>query len=85
MQEVESVDIDQSGTYKYVLLRLQSRECKDRSKLLVRGRRSAGYHRDIVQAEQQVHASDEFEVSSLLARFQVFLCGVTHILSACCS
>lgn len=74
------MDIDQSGTYKYVLLRLQSRESKDRSKLLVRGGHIAGYHRDIVQSEQQLHASNEVEVSSLLASFQI-VCMRPHMLT----
>ncbi len=63
MQEVDSVDIDQSGIYKYVLLRLQNRQSKDQSRLLVRGRQSAGYHRDIVQSEQQLHTREDTEVS----------------------
>lgn len=63
-QEVESVKIDQGGTYKYVLLRLQSLQSNEHSQLLVRGSRKAGYHRDIVHSEQQLLANDDYKVST---------------------
>ena len=63
-QEVESVNIDQGGTYKYVLLRLQSSQSKEHSQLLVRGSRNAGYHRDIVHSEQQLLENDDRKVST---------------------
>ena len=71
MQEVQSVEIDQSGTYKYVLVRVQSRQSRHCSKLLVRGRQTAGYHRDIVQAEQRLLANEQVEVSLLRAQCKV--------------
>lgn len=63
-QEMESVEIDQGGTYKYVLLRLQSLQSKEHSQLLVRGSRKAGYHRDIVHSEQHLLANDDCKVST---------------------
>lgn len=65
LQEVENVEIDQGGTYKYVLLRLQSRQNQECSKLLVRGSQTAGYHRDIMQSEQQNHSIEEIKVSTV--------------------
>ena len=63
---METVEIDRSGTYKYVLLRLQSTDSTGSSKLLVRGSQQAGYHRDVVQMAQQACAGGEGQVSILL-------------------
>ena len=63
---METVEIDRNGTYKYVLLRLQSTESTASSRLLVRGTQQAGYHRDVVQMAQQACAGGEGQVSTLL-------------------
>jgi hypothetical protein len=61
MQEVAEVEVDEGGTFKYMLLRLQ---CADfpanpaRSRLLLRGRRGAGYHRELLAACAELDARD---------------------------
>ena len=55
--------IDENGTYKYVLLRLQSMESSGSSRLLVRGSQQAGYHRDVVHMAQEACAGGEGQVS----------------------
>ena len=60
---METVEIDRSGTFKYVLLRLQSLKSTGSSRLLVRGSQQAGYHRDVVQMAQQACAVGEGQVS----------------------
>lgn len=57
------MSIDEGGTYKYVLLRMQSPESSDCSRLLVRGSQQAGYHRDVVHsAEEEVHGGEKAQV-----------------------
>ena len=80
VQEVETVKIDRSGTYKYVLLRLQSMESAGSSRLLVRGSQQAGYHRDVVQMAQQACAGGEGQVDILLLAADLLL--LTDMLAA---
>ncbi len=61
LQDVKEVDVDESGTYKYVLLRLQSKS-NSMSRLLVRGNKQAGYHQDILELAQEVDADDDSQV-----------------------
>ncbi len=69
VQVVNCVEIDQDGTYKYVLLRLESLQSKEQSQLLVRGSQRAGYHRDIVRLEQELLANDDCKVSTYPLRY----------------
>ena len=50
-----SVDIDDKGVFKYVLIELYETDPdnEEKSKLLVRGRRSAEYHADIYEPEEE--------------------------------
>ncbi len=61
LKEWQPVDIDPSGTFKYVLIELYATDPeepeKEHSKLLVRGKVSAEYHADIYdEEEEQVRA-----------------------------
>ncbi len=62
-QDVREVDIDEHGTYKYVLLRLESKNSSE-SRLLVRGNCRAGYHKDVLELAEEVDADSESQVRS---------------------
>ena len=62
MQDVAEVEIDGDGTFKYVLLRLQSRGDASLSRLLVRGNARAGYHRDVLERSQELDADADCQV-----------------------
>lgn len=54
--------MDEDGTFKYVLLRLQLRADPSRSRLLVRGNARAGYHRDVLALSQELDADADCQV-----------------------
>ncbi|KAK9904943.1 hypothetical protein WJX75_006102 [Coccomyxa subellipsoidea] len=60
-QDVREVDIDERGTYKYVLLRLTSKS-SSQSRLLVRGNGRAGYHKNVLDLAQEIDADDDSQV-----------------------
>ena len=63
-KELENdVDIDSSGTFKYVLIRLYHKD--DSSKLLVRGYAWADYHDDIYQKTLECALSEEMDTECL--------------------
>lgn len=74
MQDVQEVEIDEDGTFKYVLLRLESTAAGERhSRLLVRGSRRAAYHRDILEQAKESDADADSQVDlelSLLSGVQ---------------
>lgn len=63
LQDVREVDIDEHGTYKYVLLRLESKDSSE-SRLLVRGNCRAGYHKDVLELANEMDADSTSQVRS---------------------
>lgn len=63
LQDVREVDIDEHGTYKYVLLRLESKNSGE-SRLLVRGNCRAGYHKDVLELADELDADKDSQVDS---------------------
>ena len=62
MQDVAEVDVDEDGTFKYVLLRLQSKGDPSLSRLLVRGNACAGYHRDVLELSRELDGDADCQV-----------------------
>ncbi|CAL8464400.1 g3935 [Coccomyxa elongata] len=63
-QDVREVDIDEHGTYKYVLLRLESKDSSE-SRLLVRGNCRAGYHKDVLELANELDADSTSQLVPL--------------------
>jgi hypothetical protein len=62
-QDVQEVDIDEDGTFKYMLLRLVSKgAAQPKSRLLVRGSCRAAYHRDVLELALEVETDSECTV-----------------------
>ena len=62
-QDVAGVEVDEDGTFKYMLLRLQcSSGSPGRNRLLVRGSTRAGYHRDVLARCRELDAHDGSQV-----------------------
>lgn len=55
------MEIDEDGTYKYVLLRLESNS-SSRSRLLVRGKCRAAYHKDVLELAEALDADEDSQV-----------------------
>ncbi|KAK2193892.1 hypothetical protein NP493_6g03034 [Ridgeia piscesae] len=49
LDEVEDVDIDANGRFKYVLIKLYHPDSEENYKYIVRGYKWAGYHADIYE------------------------------------
>ena len=63
VQDVAEVEVDEIGTFKYMLLRLRCPSGDPgRSRLLVRGSGRAGYHREVLARCQELDAHDGCQV-----------------------